>query len=141
MVEEHHRRNRFPRTPDPQQLCDIQQQHYPDHSSVPCDALNVSSSNIECAAQDVVEQGPIPPGELSGPATKFHSYPYKFREVIERAKQLAHCGSTTDPFPSRAWFIDKKSTVYITEAIAEREEKGIVIPLGEHRAASMNCTS
>jgi len=88
-----------------------------------------------------VEQGPIPPGELSGPATRFCSYPYRFHEVIKWAKQLAHCGGATDPFPSQAWFIDEKSTVYITEAIAEREEKGIVILLGECRAASTNCTS
>jgi len=141
VVEEHHHRNCFPRAPDPQQLCDIQQRHYPDRSSVPRDALNVSSSNIECAAQDVVEQGPIPPGELSGPAMKFHLYPYKFHKVIKQAKQLAHCGSATDPFPSQAWFIDEKSTVYITEVIAEWEEKGIIILLGECRAASTNCTS
>ena len=48
---------------------------------------------------DATEQIPIPPGELSGSATKLHSYPHKFWEIIERAKQLAQCGAATDPFP------------------------------------------
>ena len=71
-----------------------------------------------------------PPGELTGAATKLRSYPYKFREIIEWAKQFAQCGSATDPFPSRTWFVDEKSAEYITEAIAEREAKDVYIPPG-----------
>ncbi|KAI6016895.1 hypothetical protein BKA83DRAFT_11367 [Pisolithus microcarpus] len=67
-------------------------------------------------------------GELGGPATKLRSYPYKFCEIIERAKQLAQCGATSDPFPSRAWFVDEKSAMYITEAMAEHEQMGMLIP-------------
>lgn len=72
----------------------------------------------------------VPPGELSGAATRLRSYPYKFREIIERAKQFAQCGAATDPFPIRAWFVDEKSSDYITEAIAEREEQGVFVPHG-----------
>ena len=48
---------------------------------------------------DATEHILTPPGELSGSATKLCSYPYKFPEIIERAKQLAQCGAATDPFP------------------------------------------
>ena len=65
------------------------------------------------------------------------SYPHKFREVIERAKQFAQCGAATDPFPSRSCFIDEKSAEYITEAIAECEAKGVYIPPGESCIALM----
>ena len=68
-----------------------------------------------------------PLGELTGPATKFRSYPHKFREIIERAKQLAQCEAALDPFPIKTSFLDK-SAMYITEAIAERTEKGVLIP-------------
>ncbi|KAI6023462.1 hypothetical protein EDC04DRAFT_2606622 [Pisolithus marmoratus] len=46
------------------------------------------------------------------------------------AKQLAQCGATSDPFPSRAWFINEKSAMYITEAMAECEQVGVLIPPG-----------
>ena len=78
-----------------------------------------------------------PPSELSGSATKLRSYPYKFQEIIERAKQLAQCGAATDPFPGRLWFVDEKSAEYITEAIAEHEAKHVFIPPGESCIISM----
>jgi len=62
---------------------------------------------------------------------KLCSYPYKFREIIERAKQLVQCGTVMDPFPGRLWFLDEKSAEYITEVIAEREAKHVYIPSGE----------
>ena len=80
---------------------------------------------------DATEHISTPPGELSGSATKLHSYPYKFREIIKRAKQLAQCGAATDPFPGRSWFVNEKSAEYITEAIAEHEAKHDFIPPGE----------
>ena len=61
---------------------------------------------------------------------KLRSYFYKFREIIERAKQFVQCGSAMDPFPSRTWFVDEKSAEYITEAIAEQEAKDVYIPPG-----------
>lgn len=76
-------------------------------------------------------KGIIELGELTGPPTKLFSYPFKFREIIEHAKQLAQCGAITDPFPNRADFVDEKSTMYIAEAIAEHEEKGVAIPPGK----------
>ena len=69
----------------------------------------------------------VPLGELTGPATKFCSYPHKFREIIECAKQLAQCEAALDPFPIKASFLDKS-----TEAIAERTEKGVLIPPGKY---------
>ena len=81
-----------------------------------------------------MEQTSTSPGELSGSATKLHSYPYKFREIIKQAKQLAQCGAATDPFPSWAWFIGEKCSEYIAEVIAEYEEKGVLIPPGEYYA-------
>ena len=83
----------------------------------------------------------ISPGTVSGNPTKLHSYLYTFHEIIERAKQLVQCGGATDPFLSQAQFIDDKSSVYITEAIAEHEEKGVLIPPGECHNTSMNDTS
>ena len=80
---------------------------------------------------DVTQQASILVGELSGQPTKLRSYPFKFREIIEWAKQLVQCGAALDPFPNRAWFIDEKSAQYVTEAIAERKEKGVYIPPGK----------
>lgn len=123
VVEEHHRRNGFPRAPDPQRLCDIRSAHQdPPFSQDP-----------------PLSEGPVsgipvsPPGELTGPATKFRSYPHKFREVVERAKQLAQCDAALDPFPIKALFLDK-SSMYITEAIAERAEKSVLVPPGKYCA-------
>ena len=71
------------------------------------------------------------PGELTGLATKFRSYPHKFHKIIERAKQLAQCEATLNPFLIKLLFLDK-STMYITEAIAEHAEKGVPIPPGRY---------
>ncbi|KAF8549226.1 hypothetical protein OG21DRAFT_1488716 [Imleria badia] len=92
--------------------------------------LSTPRPDTEGPVADATNGSSVPPAELSGTATKLHSYPYKFREVIERAKQFAQCGAAIDPFPSRAWFIDEKSSAYITEAIAERNEQGVFIPPG-----------
>jgi len=86
---------------------------------------------------DATEQILTPPGELSGSAMKLHSYPYKFWEIIEWAKQLVQCGTVMDPFPGQLWFLDEKSAEYITEAIAEREAKHVYIPPGESCIAPM----
>ena len=127
VVEEHHRRNCFPRAPNPQELrgvCQVLPASFPrKRSSSPIDVLKPDP--------DVTERASIPAGELSGQPTKLRSYPFKFREIIEQAKQLAQCGAAFDPFPNQAWFIDEKSAEYIAEAIAERTEKGIFIPPGE----------
>ena len=85
---------------------------------------------------DATEQIPIPPGELSGSATKLRSYPHKFQEIIERAKQLAQCSAATDPFPVQLWFVEEKSAEYITKAITEHEAKHVYIPPGESFIAS-----
>jgi len=141
VVEEHHRRNRFPRAPDPQQLCEVNQRTLPDRPSAPVardasqDGFSFTQPNTNDL--DATEQISTPPGELSGSATKLRSYPYKFREIIERAKQLAQCGAVMDPFPGRLWFLDEKSAEYITEAIAEREAKHVYIPPGESCIAPM----
>lgn len=140
VVEEHHRRNRFPHAPDPQQLRDIRQSHgtVAPSSQVATLSGQPSGSHIENIL-GAIEQTPIPPGELTGNPTKLRSYPPKFREIIERAKQLAQCGAAAmDPFPSRASFINEKSAQYIAEAIAEREEKGVIIPAGEFYLNELN---
>ena len=62
---------------------------------------NLLSTDIEHPNLDVAEQVSSPPGELNGSVTKLHSYPYKFREIIEQAKQLAQCGAALDPYPNR----------------------------------------
>ena len=126
VVEEHHRRNRFPRAPDPQRLHQTQQS--------PASVSQDVTPRVPPAERNVVEQISTSPGELSGSATKLRSYPYKFCEIIERAKQFAQCGAATDPFPSRAWFIGEKCSEYIAEAIAEYEEKGVLTPPGEYYA-------
>ena len=134
VVEEHHRQNHFPRAPDPQQLCDVRSGHSSLRATPMDDSPNVPSTqshDTEGPSPNVTEQLQVPLGELSGPATKLRSYPPKFREIIERAKQLAHCGAAKNPYPPRAWFVEEQSAVYFTEAIVEREEKGIAIPLGK----------
>ncbi|KAI5980580.1 hypothetical protein EDC04DRAFT_2618319 [Pisolithus marmoratus] len=40
------------------------------------------------------------------------------------------CGAASDPFPSRAWFVNEKSALYITEVMAECEQMGMLIPCG-----------
>ena len=133
VIEEHHCRNRFPHAPDPQRLHDIRQSHgaVAPFSQDATPTGQPSSTPTGCIP-DAAEQMSIPPSELTGHPTKLCSYPPKFREVIERAKQLGQCAAAaTDPFPSRSSFVNEKSAQYITEAIAEREEKDIFIPAGE----------
>ena len=122
VVEEHHHRNGFLCTPDPQRLCNIHSGHQdpPFSQDLPLSEGPVSGVPMS-----------VPPGELTGLATKFHSYPHKFHKVIERAKQLAQCDAALEPFPIKALFLDK-SGMYITEAIAERTEKGVSVPLGKY---------
>lgn len=141
VVEEHHRRNCFPRAPDPQRLRDIRQQQLPGNAlgRLPRDTpLDEDSSTMHPDAEGLVADAAEPAGELTGVATKLRSYPYKFREIIERAKQLAQCGAASDPFPNRAWFVDEKGSEYITEAIAEREEQGVFVPPGMFYLTSTN---
>ncbi|KAI6005575.1 hypothetical protein EDD15DRAFT_2358725 [Pisolithus albus] len=127
VVEEHHCRNRFPHALDPQHLRDV-------HQPLPGSALlqqDLPPRECSPATADIKHLMPVvSSGELGGPATKLCSYPYTFREIIERAKQLAECGATSDPFPSRVWFVDEKSAMYITEAMAECEQMGMLIPPG-----------
>ena len=85
---------------------------------------NLLSADIEHPNLDVAEQVSSPPGELNGSVTKLHTYLYKFREIIERAKQLAQCSAALDPYPNRAWFVDEKGPVYVTEAITEHCRAG-----------------
>ncbi|KAI6023054.1 hypothetical protein BKA83DRAFT_4627261 [Pisolithus microcarpus] len=104
VVKEHHHQNCFPHAPDPQHLCDV-------HQLLPGSAL---------LQQD------LPLRECSPAAADIkHLMP-----VVSSAKQLAQCGATSDPFPSRAWFVDEKTAMYITEAMAEREQMGMLIPPG-----------
>ncbi|KAI6018529.1 hypothetical protein PISMIDRAFT_9612 [Pisolithus microcarpus 441] len=117
IVKEHHHQNHFPCAPDPQHLCNIHQQ---DLQDVLLDQHSPPSVTQQVSA----------PGELGGPTTKLHSYPYKFHEIIEWAKQLAQCGAAADPFPSRACFVDEKSALYITKAMAECEQMGVLILSG-----------
>ena len=126
IVEEHHHCNCFPRAPDPQRLCQTQQ--------LPAPVSRDLTLRDSPAERDVVEQMSTSPGELSSSTTKLCSYPYKFRKIIERAKQFAQCGAATDPFPSWAWFIGEKCSDYIAKAIAEYEEKGVLTPPGEYYA-------
>lgn len=142
VVREHHRRNRLPRAPDPQRLHDIHRRQVSGDPLAPLPRdtpLDEDPSALHPDTDDLAADATIvPPGELSGSATKLRSYPYKFREIIERAKQFAQCGAATDPFPNRAWFIDEKSPAYITEAIVEREEQGVYIPPGVSCVAPTN---
>ena len=141
VVQEHHRRNGFPCAPDPQQLSKVNEKPPLVCPSAPVtqDASRDGISSIEPNMNDLdaTEEVPTFLGELTGSPTKLRSYPHKFREVIERAKQFAQCGAATDPFPSWSCFIDEKSAEYITEAIAEREAKGVYIPPGESCIALM----
>ncbi|KAI6040098.1 hypothetical protein EDC04DRAFT_2602741 [Pisolithus marmoratus] len=113
-------------------------------SQLPRNSYNhgLSSSPIDAPLDEPLYtppeiEGPIPrktsapSGKLTGPATKLCSYPFKFCEIIEWAKQLAQCGTALDPFPTRAWFVDEKSAMYITEAIAEQEQMGVLILPGK----------
>jgi hypothetical protein len=145
VVEEHHRRNRLPRAPDPEHLRDIRERQHSGNFLRPLvqdtqfdEEPYTLHTDTEGPVADAVEGLSVPPGELTGAATKLRSYPYKFREIIERAKQFAQCGAATDPFPSRAWFVDEKSLEYVAEAIAEREEQGVFVPSGTSSIASAN---
>ena len=134
VVEDHHRRNRFPRAPDPARLRQVQQPG----SSAPLEQdASPDGAELDDSVPDTLKDV-VNSGELSGPPTRLRSYPFKFREIIERAKQLAQCGAITTPFPNRADFVDEKSAIYIAEAIAEREEKGVVIPPGKCDVTMLN---
>ena len=122
VVEEHHHRNGFLHAPDPQRLCDICLGHQDSPLSQDPPLSEGPVSGVPVSAL---------PGELTGSTTKFRSYPHKFREIIKRAKQLVQCDAALDPFPIKALFLDK-SAMYITEVIAERTEKGVLIPPGKY---------
>ena len=114
VVKEHHNWNGFLHAPDPQRLCDIHSGH---------------QDPTSCSQDPPLSEGPVSdvpvsvlPGELTGSATKFHSYPHKFCEIIKHAKQLAQCEAALDPFPIKTLFLDK-SAMYITEAITKHTEK------------------
>ena len=96
VIKEHHHHNCFPHAPNPQELHGIHQvlsASFPrKRSSSPIDVLKPDPDVTECVS--------IPAGELSGQPTKLCSYPFKFCEIIEQAKQLAQCGAAVDPFPN-----------------------------------------
>ena len=129
VVEEHHHRNGFPRAPDPQRLCDIRSGHQ--------DPLFSQDPPLSEAPVSGVLMS-VPLSELTGPATKFRSYPHKFCKIIECAKQLAQCEAALDPFPIKALFLDK-SAMYITEAITKHTKKGVLIPPNKYLLKELLC--
>ncbi|KIM62571.1 hypothetical protein SCLCIDRAFT_24875 [Scleroderma citrinum Foug A] len=135
IIEEHHHQNCFPHAPDPKRLCNIREGQPTSVQDVALD--NLLSTDIEHPNLDVTEQVSSPPGELNGSVTKLHSYPYKFHEIIKRAKQLAQCGTALDPYPNRVWFVDEKGPVYVTEAITEHMEKGVFVLSGPSALCSL----
>ncbi|KAI6030241.1 hypothetical protein EDC04DRAFT_2898523 [Pisolithus marmoratus] len=108
IVEEHHHQNHFPCAPDPQCLHNVHQQQLPN-----CSAPLQQDVLLDEHSPPAVAQQVSAPGELGGPTTKLHPYPYKFYS-----------------FPNRAWFIDEKSALYITKAMAEHEQTSMLIPCG-----------
>ncbi|KAF8546814.1 hypothetical protein OG21DRAFT_1490800 [Imleria badia] len=98
-------------------------------NSLPCwlqDAYKAPAAPaIPVQASSIPSQAPsadAPPGPLTGPTTKLRAYPHKFHEVIEHAKVISQCEcASSDPFPSRADFLNRKSGEHFCEAIAETE--------------------
>lgn len=124
VVDEYHQRNRFPRPPDPSSLRNVRlQQHSSNIANLPRSRSESSVPSDRAQTPPVLSQVPsteAAPGPLTGPATRLRAYPHKFREVIERAKQISQCEcALSNPFPARSEFLDRKSGEHFTEAIAE----------------------
>ena len=112
MVNDHHRRNRQPCTPDTEDLAEIRRQQC--HSKTPAPDIAQASSTTQVT---------VAAGVLTGSAQKFQSYPNKFREVIERAKLIAQCEcATKSPFPDCATFLDTTGVECFNKAISECED-------------------
>ena len=82
VIEEHHCRNCFPHAPNPQELGAV-------HQELPTSLARKQSqspTDLLKPDPDVAEQASILVGELSGQPTKLRSYPFKFREIIERCR-------------------------------------------------------
>ena len=122
----YHQGNRFPRAPAPEQLRAICNQQRPSAGITVSEPAHNAVSSVAQGSQPSSKSIGAPTilitadGELTGHPTKLHSYPNKFREVIERAKLIAQCDSATkDPFPSRSTFLDTLSGEIFNEALVE----------------------
>ena len=141
VVEEHHCQNGFPHAPDPQCLHDIHQQ-LSGNSVAPLlqeTPLNKDlSTRPSCRCYQRI---------ISSPSwTKRYHHKIAFISLqILRSYWMSQTVCTVctaiDPFPSQAWFIDEKSSAYITEAITEHNEQGIFIPPRTSHVTSMNWPS
>ena len=124
VVRAYHQCNGFPRAPPPEQLHAIRNRQPPSaRVSISEPAQNVANNVAQGSSSESTGAPTVltaADGELTGHPTKLRSYPNKFREVIERAKLIAQCDSTTkDPFPPRSTFLDMLSGEIFNEALVE----------------------
>lgn len=114
VIRAHHQRNGFPRAPSPGRLDAVRNRASDEDSTeITTDNATGDSAHVEATLAN---------GQLTGNATKLRSYPFGFRQVIEQAKLIAQCDSTTkNPFPNRSTFLDISSTEIFSEALLECE--------------------
>lgn len=98
VIKEHHRHNYFPHASDPQELYGICQQ-LPDSLSLSQNGSPSPPPDIK-PDPDITDHVSILIGELSSQPTKLCSYPFKFCEIVEQAKELVQCVAALNPFPS-----------------------------------------
>lgn len=118
----HHQHNGFPCAPSPEWLHSIcNQKHVSARHTSPTIAGNTEGSMAADSQSSPVvacTQTIAPDGSLEGNATKLWSYPFGFHQVIEQAKLIAQCDSTTkNPFPPQSPFLDVSATEVFNEAL------------------------
>ena len=112
-----------PHVPAPEQLQEVRNQQVtqaPTTAHEGSASLNANPQSVQAPVPSMAPTEATSDGVLMGHATKFWSYPHKFREVIERAKLIAQCECVTkDPFPARSTFLDQTSGEIFNEALLE----------------------
>ncbi|KAG9317726.1 hypothetical protein JVU11DRAFT_1943 [Chiua virens] len=104
--------------PVPSQTSVVSSRAASEVSSVPSQDASVPSHGPSIPPQ--VPALDVPAGPLDGNPTKLRAYPVTFRPVIEHAKLITQCDSSSvNPFMSHVEFLDGKATEYFNEALAE----------------------
>lgn len=128
VVHVHHQRNRFPHAPSLEQLRTMSnKQQLSTGIAIPVAAGNTersspASSNLP--SKITPTQATAADSKLDSHPTKFHSCPFRFRQVIqvEQAKLIAQCDCTMkNLFPPQSTFLDVSCTEIFSEALIRCE--------------------
>ncbi|KAH7921357.1 hypothetical protein BV22DRAFT_1132338 [Leucogyrophana mollusca] len=123
VLQEHQRKNGAPRPPDPAVLNKVRRR-----------AARASPELGDISDADIVAQ-PKPkrarysknsPANIVPKPSQGSFYTPQWRDILDRGKAISRCESINHPFPARDVFIRGPGIEYLTEAITEAEEAGVL---------------